>query len=283
VAGNPTSEATSDDLTPAEALFLLDGAQADGQLALKVTLLDLMADGLLLLPPEGPPASTPHIVAARHTPTTANPYLLSPATSGGVPERLRHRAALVRVLSLGGPLGTAVPFRRAAPLLRSEFGADGSGFAAEHLPPDLAARGLMAREEGKRRLFGAAPPRWAWTPAGEAARAVWAERREAARLLAHDLHGAADAAARREDLDGVYLLAERAGAAVLIATGGGASFAPPDFRLMRRALLERGGLPAAARLPRLLAVAEHHGRRLDRALALLAGGVEQITPRSTPY
>jgi len=114
------------------------------------------------------------------------------------------------------------------------------------------------------------------TSAGAAAQVLWRDRREAACLLAQDLHDQKDSAARREDLTGVALFAERADTTVLFLDN---AFHPMDYRLIRRALIERAGIPAAARLPRLLALAEHHSRRLTRGLSFLDDGIDQITPR----
>jgi len=275
------AEASFSDLTPAEALALLDGPHTNGRLALKLTLLDLMADGLFLLMPDVPPVTSPHLVAAHARPTTANPYLISPAVSQAS-ERLRHRAAVVRALALSAPPGTSGSFRSSRQFLRVEFGADASGFVSGCLLPDLVGRGLLTWKSAPRfllgwwtRLLGQPAPRAQMTPVGTTARAHWTERREAARLLAQDLHDRTDAAARREDLEAIALLAVRADAAVLLLDD---AFTSADYRLIRRGLIERAGMSTAMRLPRLLALAEHHGRRLSRGLSLPGDGIDHLTP-----
>jgi len=279
------SDISTADLTPAEALVLLDGPPADGRLALKLTLLDLMADGLLLLPPDTVPAVTGYLAGARSRPGTANPFLLSPLV-GQTSKQRRHRAAVIRILALTAPPGSNGSFRQARPFLRTEFGADASGFVSGCLLPDLIDRAKFYCPPPPRLL-----PKWCTnllghpgtqaqvTPAGKAARTLWADRKEAARLLASDLHERTDSAARREDLEGIALLAARADTALLLVDE---SFTAADQRLIRRALLERAGMSTAMRLPRLLALAEHHGRRLTRGVSLQTG-IDHITPQSSGY
>jgi len=140
----------ADSITPAEALALLDGARTDGRLAFKLALLDMMAAGLLTLPPDGPATSTSSSAAisrtgARPTVTTANPYVLSTDAAAWARSK-RHCTAAVRALSLGGAAGSPYPFRSAALGLRDAHGADASGFVADCLLPDLADAGLLAAE-----------------------------------------------------------------------------------------------------------------------------------------
>jgi len=160
-------------LTAAEALILLEPNKAQGKTALKLTLLELLAQRLLTVHRQD---------RAGVWGIPRNVDLLQCAPGASEPVSMRsHVRNVLHVLRIAGA-SRGIPMKQVVTAIREEFGTNLSGFQTRHLVPELVARGLLAAYQ--RQIFRVfRRTRYRCTPSGEAARSQLEGQLAQARVL----------------------------------------------------------------------------------------------------
>jgi hypothetical protein len=147
-------------LTAAEALLLLEPNEAQGKAALKLTLLELLAQRRLTVHRQ----DRAGFLGIRRT---IDLLECAPEAAQQVPVR-SHVREVLGVLRAAGA-STGMPMKQVVAAMREAFGTDLSGYQTRHLVPELVARGLL--EAYQTEIFWVfSETRYRCTPAGEAAR-----------------------------------------------------------------------------------------------------------------
>jgi hypothetical protein len=186
-------------LTAAEALILLEPNKVQGQTALKLTLLELLAHRLLTVHRQeqwGFLGMCRKVDLLQCAPDAAQ---RGPARS--------HVQAVLRTLS-AARASRRVPMKQVIAAMRKAFGADLAGYQRRYIVPELVVRGLLEAYRTKS-LWVFWRTHYRHTPVGETARRQLGEQLTNARALPALLDiDPAQAAAIAVTLGSTLLLAE---------------------------------------------------------------------------
>lgn len=169
----PHLSAADAPLTAAEALILLEPNKAQGKAALKLTLLELLAQRRLTVHRQ----DRAGFWGIRRT---IDLLQCVPEATQQVPMR-SHVREVLRVLR-AAEASRGMPMKQVVAAMCQAFGTNLSGYQTRHLVPELVARGLL--EAYQTQIFWVSwRTRYRCTPAGEAARSHLEGQLTQARVL----------------------------------------------------------------------------------------------------